>query len=97
MTQGPALCCVTFVLTPTAMQRNARIDSDPIFVFLCVAFLRLITKKSQILNIFVLCKLDATHGPLRHINYSSRFCWMNGNKGNFKDVCTCPTSAHTKH
>ena len=42
------LCCVAFVLTLVTKQHNARIDSDPILAFLCVASLRLITKKSQL-------------------------------------------------
>ena len=40
-----ALCCVTTMLTLMEMQRNARIDSDPILAFLCIAFLRQIVNK----------------------------------------------------
>ena len=45
MTLLHMLSCVTFALTLIATQCNARIDSDPILVFLCVASLRLIAKK----------------------------------------------------
>ena len=58
------LRCVAFVLTLVATQRNARIDSDPILVFLCVVSLRLITKKSRkglIRNICV-SQINTTQG-----------------------------------
>ena len=41
VTQGLVLRCVTFELTQVAMQREARIDSDSILTFLCVALLPL--------------------------------------------------------
>ena len=46
-------------------RRNARIDSDSILAFFCVAFLRLVTKNSRIFDIFALRKLErnATQGP----------------------------------
>ena len=60
-TQGPALCCAS-----VAAHRNVRIDSDPVLVLLCFAFLRLVTKNYEFMNIFVLCKLTM-HMPLCHI------------------------------
>ena len=60
MTQMPALRCVVLTFELAATQRNARIDSNPILVFLCVAFLRLVTKNREFVNIFALRKLDAT-------------------------------------
>lgn len=41
VTQGLALCCVTFELILVAMQLEARIDTDSILIFLCVALLPL--------------------------------------------------------
>ena len=41
-TQGLALRRVSRALTLVATHWNARIDSDPISAFLCVAFMRLI-------------------------------------------------------
>ena len=43
-----ALHCVAFVSTLVTTQRNTRIDSDSILVFLCIAFLHLIAKTLQI-------------------------------------------------
>ena len=44
MTLHHMLRCIAFALTVVTMQRNARIDLDPILAFLCVASLRLIAK-----------------------------------------------------
>ena len=41
-TLNNALRCVAFASTLVGTQRDARIDSDPIFAFLCVGSLRLI-------------------------------------------------------
>ena len=55
-----ALCCIAFVMTLVGMQHNARIDSDPILAYLCVAFLRQIVK---LLNInFYILQISATQG-----------------------------------
>ena len=55
--QRYTMCCVapwiTFMLTLVETQRDARIDSDPILVFLCVAFLRQVSAK--IFNYKILC------------------------------------------
>ena len=44
MIQGPVLHCVVLALTLPATQQNSRIDSDPIFVFLCIVFLCVVMK-----------------------------------------------------
>ena len=41
-----ALRCVAFTSALVEMQRDARIDSDPVLAFLCVGSLRVIAKKS---------------------------------------------------
>ena len=47
--------CVSFhYFTLTTMQQNTRIDSDPILAFLYVAFLRLVMKDCEFMNIFAL-------------------------------------------
>ena len=51
--------CIALALALIAMQQNARIDSEPILAFLCIAFLRLVTKHYKFMKIFALCKLDA--------------------------------------
>ena len=68
MTLYHTLRCVAFALTLVAMQRNARIDSDPILAFLCFASLCLITRKllKYLLEIFAFHKLTQ-HKALRHI------------------------------
>ena len=55
--QRPMLHCVMLAFELAATQRNARIDSDPI---LAAAFLRLVTKNREFVNIFALRKLNAT-------------------------------------
>ena len=52
------LRCVDFALTLVGTQHNPRIDSDPMLVIVCVAFLRQIVKillKYLIIN-FAFCK-----------------------------------------
>ena len=44
-TLNNALRCVIFVSTLVETQHDARIDSDPILAFPCVAFLRQVVKK----------------------------------------------------
>ena len=39
-----ALCCVSHALMLLAVQCNARIESNPIHVFPCIAFMRLVAK-----------------------------------------------------
>ena len=65
MIQGLALCCITFVLTLIAMRSNARIDSDSILAFLCIALLHLVTKKSRKYEYFRVSQAqhNATQGP----------------------------------
>ena len=41
-------------------QQNIRIDSNPILVFLCIAFLCLVTKYHEFINMIALHKLNAT-------------------------------------
>ena len=45
--QSPMLCRVTLMLTLSTTQQNTRMDSDPILVFLCVAFLRLVPQNCK--------------------------------------------------
>ena len=51
--------CVAFASMLVEMHHDARIDLDPILVFLCVAFLRLSVEKllEKILEIFAFHKL----------------------------------------
>ena len=62
------LRCVTFTLTLVATQCNARIDSDPILVFLCVASLYLIAKKIAKIVIRNICvsQINAMQGLASH-------------------------------
>ena len=60
MTQGLAMHCVTFVLMLISTQSNTRIDSDSIFTFLYIAFLCLITKKSE-----YFCVLHTRHNAVQ--------------------------------
>ena len=56
--------CVVFALTLVETQHDARIDSDPIFAFPCVAFLRLVVKKPPTFLVINLCvsRINATQG-----------------------------------
>ena len=47
------LHCVAFTSTFVEMQYDTRIDSDPIIAFPCAVFLRLVIKKSPIINLCV--------------------------------------------
>ena len=57
-----ALHCVVFASTLVETQHNARIDSDPILVFPCVAFLHLVLKNPQLFLVINLCisRINAT-------------------------------------
>ena len=56
--------CVVFAATLVETQHDARIDSDPVLAFLCVAFLRLVVKKSPAFLVINLCgsRINATQG-----------------------------------
>ena len=43
------LRCIVFASTLVEMQHDARIDSDPILAFPCIAVLRLVIKNPQLL------------------------------------------------
>ena len=55
---------VVFTLMLVEMQHDARIDSDPILAFPCVAFLRLVVKKPPTFLVINLCvsRINATQG-----------------------------------
>ena len=55
MTLNNVLCCVVFVSTLVETQHDARIDSDPILTFPCVAFLRLVVKNPPTFLVINLC------------------------------------------
>ena len=63
-TLNNVLRCVIFASTLVETQHNARIDSDPILAFLCVAFLCLVVKKSPTFLVINLCisRTNATQG-----------------------------------
>ena len=58
------LCCVVFALRLVETQHDARIDSDPILAFTCVAFLCLVVKNPQIFLVINLCfsRINAMQG-----------------------------------
>ena len=62
--QCVALRHVAFASTLVGTHRDARIDSDPIFAFLCVGSLRLIAKKSLkiLVRKFCVSRINATQG-----------------------------------
>ena len=59
-----ALRWVVFTATLVETQHNARIDSDPILAFPCVAFLRLVVKEPPTFLVINLCvsRINATQG-----------------------------------
>ena len=59
------LRCIAFALTLVAIQRNTRIDSDPVLAFLYVVSLHLIAKKSLKYYICV-SQFSATQGLASH-------------------------------
>ena len=63
-TQNNALHCIAFASTLVEMQYDARIDSGPILALPCVAFLRLVVKKSSIFLVINLCvsRINAMQG-----------------------------------
>ena len=63
-TLNNALRCVVFASTLVETQHDARIDSDPILASPCVAFLRLVVKKSPTFLVINLCisRINATQG-----------------------------------
>ena len=63
MTLNNALRCVVFASTLVEMQHDARIDSDPILVFPCIAFLCLVVKKPTFLVInLCVSRINAMQG-----------------------------------
>ena len=61
-TLNDALRCFVYAWTLVEMQHNARIDSDPILVFPCIAFLCLVIKKPLTFFVLNLCvsQINAT-------------------------------------
>ena len=59
-----ALRCVAFASTLVETHYDARIDSDPILAFLCIAFLCLIIEKSleKIVRNVCVSQINATQG-----------------------------------
>ena len=57
-------CYVVFASTLVETQHDARIDSDPIFEFPWLAFLRLVVKKPPTFLVINLCvsRINATQG-----------------------------------
>ena len=53
-----ALRCIVFASTLVETQHDARIDSDPMLVFPCVAILRLVVKKPLTFLVINLCVLQ---------------------------------------
>ena len=59
-----ALRCITFALTFVETHHDARIASDPILAFLCVAFLHLIVENSleKIVRKFCVSQINTMQG-----------------------------------
>ena len=63
-TLNNALGCVVFTSTLVEMQHDARMDSDPILAFSCIAFLRLVVKNPWLFLVINLCisQINTTQG-----------------------------------
>ena len=88
---------VAFALTLVATQRNARIDSDPILAFLCIASLHLITKKSLKILIRNICvsQINAMQGLVSHYEPALTVIYILGVHCTNKIVVTDHTVVHT--